>query len=69
MSISSRLHELDYSTEGPCFHYRRMDEGPVLNRIGKLVIFLHLLGIRESTQEILFGNVSRPMYGPLQDEL
>lgn len=58
-----------YDIQGPCFQFRRMDEGPALNRIGLLAMFLYLLGIRNSTQELFDGNVSRPKYGPLQEEL
>lgn len=58
--ITRRLHELDYDTEGPCFGLYRLDEGPRLNEIGFLVVFLNLLGVRESTEQMLLNKSARP---------
>ena len=60
--ITRRLHELDYDSESPCFSIYKLDEGPVLNEIGFLVVFLNLLGVRESTLEILQNKSARPKW-------
>jgi hypothetical protein len=61
-NIAQRLHELDYETRGPCFSIYRMDEARILNEIGALVIFLNLLGIRKSTEELLLNKQARPTW-------
>lgn len=50
-----------YDTEGPAFSWRRMDEGPVLNKIGYLCVFLHQLGLKAPI-EVFSNNVAKPKW-------
>lgn len=67
--ITRRLHQLNYDMNSPCFSLYKLDEGPRLNEIGLLVVFLHLLGVRNSTEELLQNKAARPnWYGYLELE-
>lgn len=56
------MHEMDYDSSSPCFSTYRLDEGPRLNEIGFLVVFLNLLGVRESTEQMLQNKSARPVW-------
>ena len=45
----------------PCLSHRRMDEGPVLNEVGHLMVLLHLLGLK-TPREVLEGFVAPGKY-------
>jgi hypothetical protein len=46
------------NTAGPAFSWKRMDEGPVLNKWGKLCVLLHYLKVRAAT-DVLEGRIKR----------
>jgi hypothetical protein len=50
------------------FSTRRMDEGPVLNRIGHLALFLKRLGLK-SPQDIFDGKAPPPKWHKLRKHL
>ena len=58
----TNIHDIDYNTSGPAFTHRKLDEGPVLNRIGKLCLLLHKLGLKSPAQEIFSGRAPKPKF-------
>lgn len=61
-AIGKAIVNLDYTYESPCFSTFRMDEGPVLNELGNLIVFLYILGVRTSTQEMLLNKQPDPKW-------
>lgn len=47
--------------DSSAFSHRRMDEGPVLNRIGRLALLLHRLGLK-SPDGIFLGTAPKFKY-------